>query len=257
MVEVVHGLSNEAYHARPEISFSGIKLFDDNRRAFQCKRDGIEPPPKAKRKPPDYQIIGSVVHDVLAYGEYRGDDASVDQIKAGMFAAERAKLNPEVAAAIQCVEKWEASYFSKDPETGLRVKCRPDGISASLRVEVKTTKEPGAKGKFNFARECATFKYAYQVAWYDFVLRLCLGTDPPPTVILAIRNQFPWDSTVFGPLPAADLHAAGVWCRRQRLAIRDCIESGDWSNVDDDGQPTEGRINPLRLPQWWNGGIGE
>ena len=83
----------------------------------------------------------------------------------------------------------EASLFADCPETGLKLRCRPDIYvpSTSVMGDVKTTRDASPSG---FAKQTYQLRYDVQGAFYKYVAGLC-GWDVMYFTFQAVENTRP------------------------------------------------------------------
>lgn len=148
--------------------------------------------------------------------------------------------------------KVESSIFWTDPDSGLRLRCRPDFMSsdkAPLIVDVKKTKSVQPDKFFRDA-----FDYHYDMSagmtadgifaltgkWPDNYVFLAIE-DKPPYVIEAFDSFRPWDPTD----PAAlTYQQAGNYRLRQALRrFEECRKANIWPGYSD-------KILPMGVPQY-------
>lgn len=141
----------------------------------------------------------------------------------------------------------EASIFSVDPATAVRVKIRPDfmlppcdAFPNGLIIDGKSTTDASKEG---FARQVWNLDYGLQAAFYTYVFQIAMRTAGRPAFLwLAQEKDRPFASAYYGA--GADL--IGYWDKRIAAvmpAIAQCQRSGVWP-----GYPQT--VNELALPGW-------
>lgn len=259
------GLTNAEYHARPEVSKSGLDLVHRSplhfwNRYLNSERV-IEPPTEA-------MILGSALHTRvlephLFDDEYAVAPEGIDRrTKEGKLrwadfeqeAAGKTLLKAEDAARIQAMAdavhhhraarflltmpgKAEQSYFWTEDETGEKCKCRPDWHSDDGRiiVDVKTT-EDASPGKF-LRSSVLGWRYHVQQAFYmrglpsaEVFLFVCVEKKPPFAV--AVYS-----------LPAKLVERGLEEAMADLRMIASCRAASYWPSYSDE-------IEELALPRW-------
>lgn len=247
--------SNTEYHADPAVSASHLhavaaspyhywkRFLDPNRRTVE--------PTAAMR-------FGSLVHCAVLepvellqrYGvcgprnTKAGKEQAVVMAANGIEAVSEADMATALsmaaavrehpaAAALLASGKAEQSFWWDDQQTGLRCKCRPDWMTTSVLVDLKTTTDASPAG---FARSVAAYRYHVQARHY------LAGTFAERFVFIAVEKTYPYAVGVY-ELDAAAMEY-GETLRRSNLAtIADCRAINEWP-----GYGTG--IQPLSLPAW-------
>lgn len=119
----------------------------------------------------------------------------------------------------------EASLFSTDPETGLRLRCRfdymPDDERAAL--DLKTTVDASPQG---FAKRFHDLKYHVSRAHYLHTAALA-GHPRQEMVFIAVENTAPYLVAMYQlPQVFADRGVRNARLARQRLA--ECLKTDTW-----------------------------
>lgn len=181
-------LTNEAYHARPEISSSDVKAV--------ALKSLLHWKNKVYKSSVAFDL-GTAVHAMLLEPEkdliIRGpEDRRGNKWKELKLAADidgKTLLTEDdfdlalaMSAAVMehpVAKMWlqktdlvaEGSFFAEDPQTGVKIKCRPDGYIPSLHImfDIKTTQDASPDG---FPRDVAKYGYDLQAAFYRRVMNL-------------------------------------------------------------------------------------
>ena len=257
------GIPDTVYHRLPGLSASGAKLLVPPSCPAKYKANRDNPPPsnavfdlgKAVHKlvlgeGEPLQIIDAKDWRSKAASEARNEAyaAGVIPILVGDFAQIKAMSDAVLAHPVagklidDSVGEAEVSLLADDPDTGVRLKARPDWSTERdgrlWLVDLKTTQtaEPRA-----FAKRAADYRYHLQAAWYVQVAALLV--DPCAAfVFVAVEKEPPYLVSV----TEWDGEAMTEGARLMREAIKTyalCKESDFWS-----GYP-EG-ITPMYLPRW-------
>ena len=257
-------LTNAEYHARPEVSKSGLDLVHRSPLHFWNRYLNsdrvIEPPTEA-------MLLGSALHTRVLEPHLFDDEYAVAphcdrRTKEGkmiwadfeegaqgktLLKAEDALRITGMAEAVRSHKaarflltmpgKAEQSYFWTDDETGEKCKCRPDWHSADgkIIVDVKTT-EDASPGKF-LRSSVLGWRYHVQQAFYmqglpeaEVFLFVCVEKKPPfATVVYSLPPQ----------LAERGLEEARADLRQ----VAECRAANHWPSYSDE-------IKELPLPRW-------
>ena len=262
---IVHGLSNEEYHATAGVSSSAVKT---------VAKKSVAHWKGQKMSQTAAFRLGTSVHALLLEenrnlvikgGKTRSAKAFKDQEAAledeQMLLTEveynvaqcmvRSVLNnPHAKAALRHKDRLnEVSIFSDCPRTGLAVKVRPDlailskmvppaVTSEGILYDVKTTQDASPKG---FASE--TFKYAYhlQAAFYLYVCNLA-GWEVSRFKFICVEKTAPFVCHIFEVGP--ELLAKATEQMHQTLDIIAAAEKNR------DFGTGWGECTTLKLPAW-------
>lgn len=145
--------------------------------------------------------------------------------------------NPFLAAWMAEGEA-ERSVFAHDPETGVRVKARPDWMNHQQRVvlDLKTTNDAR---HMEFSRISFNFRYHVQAAFYLDVLKWARFGEYD-FVFIAAENQPPYGVSVF-VMDNDSLQLGRETYRRDLAVYAECLRTGTWPNLSPQPQS-------LRLP---------
>ena len=186
-------ISNSDYHARPEISSSDVKAV--------ALKSLLHWKNHVYKSSPTFDL-GTAVHAMLLEPEkdlvIRGpedrrgnkwkeakltadldgktllteDDFDLAQaMAAAVFAHPAAQILLQANDLVA-----EGSFFAEDPQTGVKIKCRPDGYIPSLGImfDIKTTQDASPNG---FPRDVSKWGYDLQAAFYRRVMQLHCGGE--------------------------------------------------------------------------------
>lgn len=153
------------------------------------------------------------------------------------------QANPYAAKLLS--GEHEVSYFTTDPTTDIKVKCRPDcrtdlgGIS--VIVDLKTTKNAQTD---SFARSCIDYGYDLQAAMYKQIVDEVEG-KPHRFVFIAIEKEPPYACNV---LEADELmlRKGAEDLRKYLLTLAECCRTGNWYGYNGES----GKPNVIGLPAW-------
>jgi exodeoxyribonuclease VIII len=160
-------------------------------------------------------------------------------------------LSRQIADAVlahEIVQSWmahpdfvaEASFFAEDGETGVNIKCRPDGhiVDTGIIFDIKTTRDASPDG---FAREIVNYGYDLQAAFYLRTLREA-GRRAKQFFFVAVEKEPPY--------------AVGVHYMTQRYLknanerVTQTLEKINAAIAADDYTTGWPMINDIDLPRW-------
>lgn len=150
-----------------------------------------------------------------------------DELELCRALADAAQAHPIAAKLLDAPGLTEPSLVWEDAETKLACKARLDRLTThdgfSTIVDVKTTRDASPRG---FARECATYSYHMQAAWY---LRGADALSPVARrfVFIAIEKDPPYAVGVY-ELDNAFLGAGQKACDDALRMYRNAVETGEW-----------------------------
>ena len=137
----------------------------------------------------------------------------------------------------------EASIFSTDPDTGVKMRCRPDGWlkqkdnTPSIVIDLKSTIDAGE----GFARQVVNYGYHYQESFY----RKCMAQAGVPIdkfYFIAVCKTYPHDVGIY--LLSEDTineGDAGVRYGLEKFAMAQ--ETGNWTSGHEEAQVID-------IPRW-------
>lgn len=204
---MIVGMLNETYHAEEGISSSAVKTVANSTLAHWKG---------AVRESKTAWDLGTAVHslvlephlDYVVCGpdDRRGADWKAKQRAATMNGQllltsgdyEQAQAMAASVLANETVRLMlenkstviEASFFADDPDTGLRLKARPDAFvrDRGLVIDIKTTLDASPRG---FEREIRKYCYDMQAAFYLKTLGLA-NQDADQFLFVAVEKKPPY-----------------------------------------------------------------
>lgn len=188
---------------------------------------------------------GNAWKDLYAEAEAEGKVLLTEGDYYEVEAMQRAVLFTPPAADLVCDENMvpEASFFVQCPETGLTLKCRPDGLlqERGIVFDIKTTQDASPNG---FARAVSQYAYDVQSAFYTYVLSLC-GITVDRFLFVAVEKSAPYCVQVheLSNFYSAQAHVRMMQGLRQ---IAKAIETEDFGTHWPD-------VNVIELPKWLAG----
>lgn len=218
ITKIIKKLSNEDYHARPEIGSSSLKVALKSPLHYKTQIiDG-----RAKEKKSTAMDIGTCAHSAVLEqsfdGYIKGPEVSSKRVKAWTdFVKENPKkivLTPQEYSDIRGMFEAffahpltnrilangqpEWSFFCEDPKTGLYLKARPDWLieedDGFFIVDYKTTDSAHAD---DFERRCYNLRYDISAAHYISVLEQVLKKPCKDFIFIAQEREAPYAIGVY------------------------------------------------------------
>lgn len=247
-------ISNDDYHARPEISHSQLSLM---RIPALFKYHVIDGNPQSETKCKDR---GSLLHILVLEPElfastyaiapkcnkrteigkktwerFVTENAGKTVITEEEFSTARAMADAVSAhdAANLIFDSplvCEKTVIWEDKETGLALRCRPDILipAAEAKVDIKTTKDVSP---WSFAKSMATYNYITQAAFYREGCWLGAQLEINHDVIIAVDSKPPHLVAAY-ELDANDIQWGRDQVRRWIDAYLDCKAKDHWPGYE-------------------------
>lgn len=268
-------ISEKEYRGHPALSRSELWQLSDSPEKFKYSQTH-------KTEPTEAMMFGSMVHKLVLepddlFTEYVLAPDSDRRTKAGKaewdeFLAEAGDRivvsNRQLRPALSMVDALKRSplalkllagpheipFFWSDPETGLVLKCRVDGlIELDGRITIIDYKTAVSAQTERFSQEAIRYGYHFQAAFYGSGVRKDLELDYDPEFIFIVQEKKePYSINVIKASEGFVL--AGQDKMRELLGLYcECDETGVWygyTGFFDD-------INETVLPGWMQLGIDE
>lgn len=134
----------------------------------------------------------------------------------------------------------EASFFARDPATGLLLRCRCDNYIPETHtiVDLKTT---DSAGEYAFTSDIFKYGYHVQAAFYSDVLALVFGRAPKFTIIAAEKSR-DCDLREF-VLDEEAIEYGRTLYREWLAALARCMKTNEWMGY------ARAPVS-VRLPKW-------
>jgi hypothetical protein len=139
----------------------------------------------------------------------------------------------------------ETSLVVEDPETGVKLKCRPDFISKEgFLVDFKTSIDarPGHMTNAIFSNHPRSPWYALQAAHYVHCLRVAGISKSEASTIVAIEKEPPYGIMIY-PLDMGCLAPAEQWRAMLTKRYAECLKVNIWPSYPE-------RAIPVTVPEW-------
>lgn len=155
------------------------------------------------------------------------------------------KAHPAASALIQAEGPVEASILVTDPDTGLRLKARPDKLALTpagwAHVNVKTAADVGDEA---LSRALYTYGYFTSFAFYERVLNVALGGVEVLNLMLVLATEGPEDDRVcVRELDLGAMEAGRALVDKRLQDIAACERAGRWPGLPRD-------VRSITLPHW-------
>lgn len=254
---IIENMPNAEYHAAEGISKTGLDLIDRSPAHFRY----AEPREQSRA-----MVLGSALHAAVLEPEVFKDqymllrDVSdrrasaykeavkihgADFVLTGKEAdyvsgmQEAVRSHRGMSERLAGDGKAELSVFTRDPETGVQVRCRFDWIASGRALDLKKTQDarPAA-----FAKSIANYRYHVQAAFYEDVWFWETGERLQAFEFGAVEERLPHGIMIY----ALDTEAMNEGRRLYRENLNTyakCLDSGDWHGYND--QP-----ELIALPPW-------
>lgn len=253
-------ISNEAYHAGPGISKSGLWTIHSSTPAHYKF-----PPPREENK---NFSMGEAIHlailepekfeDIVYRGpedrrgnkwkdaqEYCGIDGKLlltsgdydDVLTIRDAVHADAWLNSIITGGERMIE---ASGYWIDEETGVLCRCRPDLYRRDLGV-ILDVKSTASAGPSDFAKSVVNFGYHGQEAFYTDGMR-ALGQQVDAFVFVAVEKASPYAKAVY-ELPPSIVEEGRAIIRKSLNTYAECLRTNNWPAYADG-------VQELAFPKW-------
>ena len=266
-------MENDAYHAHPAISKSGLDLIARSPLHYWAR---YLDPNRVPTEPTAAMRLGTAVHThVLELDQWQqryitapegidrrykvGKEAwaafeaqsegrtviSREDVDLVMAMGRSVFGHPAAAMLLGLPGKAETTHMWTDAATGLQCKCRPDWLTDDglLMVDVKTTEDASPRG---FSRSIAEWRYHVQAAWYLDGIEQATGTRPEQFIFICVEKKAPFACAVYAA--DAEMIAAGAQTAARDLEVLATCKAADaWPGYSN-------QIEPISLPAWMRPG---
>lgn len=275
---LIHGLSNEAYHASLGISNSGLVLIGKSPRHFFGRYlDPLRPPPQSKPG----QLEGTLFHTALfepaeflsryPVGPAVNKNTTVwrnakDALKPGqaLIDAEQKEQAQAMARSMRSLQDVREILSKGHPEvsayaefeitdddgeiTKVLVRVRPDWVFPvdEDSVILFDGKSCGDASNTEFARQIARKWYHHQAAFYIDVYQKASGKTVREFVFGQCETEWPYVGNTCALYPE-DIEKGRELYRRNLQTYVRCSKSGVWPGYGE-------TVQLISLPSWTKGG---
>lgn len=250
---IYENLPQEEYFSIEAASNSGLKLVRRSPAHFKYRED---------KEPSPAMAMGTHIHMALLEPErfdkhyivateaedkrsayYRGlvKDVGADRVLTikehrkliGM--KEAAYRNKRFAAYMSALGRNELSVVTKDPDTGVTIKCRFDRMGDSLfAFDLKKCQD--ARGE-EFTKPISNYGYYMQVAFYEHVWFCETGERLKEFPLVAVEEDSP-HGVICHDLDEIALELGRIHFREALDTYARCLESGVWPAYADESEVT-------------------
>lgn len=260
----VEAMSDAEYHARSELSSTGVRRILDSPARFHWEQTHrvesvafdvghavhakvLGAGPLVVSVPDEHLTPSGAISTKAATAAWLAEQRAVGLVPIGP--ADAARIDGMVEAVLahagarRILEQpdmfAEVSAFAADPETGVECRARLDLFAATV-ADLKTTS--GSASEAGFGRDAAKHGYPIQEAHYLDVIEWITG-ERPPMVFVVVEKAPPHLVAVHQfddvtRLIARDLAA------KARATYAACLATDTWPGYGDDTLTTQ-------LPGWW------
>lgn len=245
---IIDGLSDDVYHGSKGVSCSKIKVFIDCAFEYWAKYVGLTNLKEVAQKEKDYYAFGKAAHCVVLEPDVfdkkyirmpdtvkvrngaKWEEVEAEAISKGQtiltkthfdeMAHVKAAIDNNKTARLYCTGGIaERSYFTRDKETNLIVKVRPDYEIGDLITDLKTSDTANPRLT---DRKFKNLGYHIQDAMYSDI------SGKSDFVFVVMKSKRPY--TITAPvIMSDDLKRLGYLEYRKALrGIKSCMESGVW-----------------------------
>lgn len=124
----------------------------------------------------------------------------------------------------------ELSAFATDPETGVMVRCRYDGIKPGALVDLKSTRDARAD---EFSRSVWSYRYHVQAALYSDIWQWLYGETAPPFWFVVVEGTAPHTTCCYTLDDDAMAQGRREY-RRDLNVYAECLASDCWPKYEPD-----------------------
>lgn len=166
---------------------------------------------------------------------------TADQNEAATRMAKSILSHPEAAKLLKQADHRESVVRWVNEPTGIRCKLKADllWVGGSVIGDLKTAADP-TPGPW--ARQAASLGYARQNAWYASGAEVVFGR-PFRFLHVVVGNTEPFECCAYF-MDAEDVEHAKFQNQRTLNAMRECMDTGEWSAVQNR------QIKVVSLPKW-------
>lgn len=256
LVGIQEGLSPEAYHSSPGISFTGYKEFIKSPLHFKTRREkpldstpaqikgqlthcfGLEPDQVEKR----FMRVGARANPKLKEkAEELGLIAVNDNTWADAEAMGNAvRKHPDAKLLIE-TGKCEVSFFWWDPVHNILRRCRTDVWHAATEI-VADLKYVGDASEAAFEKMCVRQKYHLQSPWYLDVVGGVIGKRLHRHVHICVEDEPPY-AVQLHALSDHDLEQSRHAIDKGLERYAECLRKNEWPSY-------ETGVRTMVLPHW-------
>ena len=240
-------MSNEQYHARPELSKSSLDLILQSPYHFKN--------PKVFNRESPALIIGSATHKMVLEPKTFWEEFYTDDILKGTTVGKQylkkemleqvkdmAESVIHIKESATFLNNGVAEYSYMSELEGVPVRCRPDYYNEELGIiiDLKTTEDASAVG---FQQSIGKWNYHTQVAFYTDVMR-SLGKTVNAFLFIAVEKKAP-HLVGFYTLDDPSIDRGREKYKEALEIYKYCMATDNWWSYSD-FNPVTKEINPIQ-----------
>lgn len=146
----------------------------------------------------------------------------------------------------------EVSFYGQDPETGLDVKVRPDGLQLAKNIGVNAVisfKTTSANTIDKFIYDSCKFQYELSEGMYQEVLSHITGKPFNATIMVMLQTVPPFLPALFW-WDSSDIHNGKYKYRHALNTIKDCTDAGLYPGFDAAAESNNMGCIAMKQPDW-------
>jgi len=132
--------------------------------------------------------------DIWAEIEASGKTVLRNEEMANIIGMKTSILSHPIAKKMLQGGEAEYSYYSKDTETGIETKCRPDYKNGGTLIDIKTAQDASYEG---FSRAIVNLGYLVQAAYYLDVFNASEGENYKDFHFIVVENKAPFAVAIY------------------------------------------------------------
>jgi hypothetical protein len=146
----------------------------------------------------------------------------------------------------------ETSFYATDPDTGLAVKVRPDGLNLKENIGVDAIlsfKTTACERIDKFYYDTASYQYPLSEGMYQDVISHTTGREFKTTITIMLQSVPPYLPAVLW-WDADDLESGKYKYRSSLQLIKNCREKNHYPGFDAHAEENHFGIIKMTLPDW-------
>lgn len=181
-------------------------------------------------------------------GKYVIQDRGPESIETIHYMVDSCKQDPVISKLIEHTQ-YQLSLFWEDPQTGLRMKTRPDvcKVNKNVVLNIKTAEDASPRA---FSQALAKYDYPLQAC---FEIQGCIQSGLMPSVDtyfwLVVEKSAPYNAVLY-EFDQADIQSCMIELDFFKQKIADAQASGVWPGYSDQADNKYG-ILQARIPAYY------
>lgn len=191
---------------------------------------------KANKEAFEELKMGNFAETILMKDDYNTILNMAEEVNKVKGARDLLKLKGEVEESI---------YLEVDK---IKIKIRPDKYCKDgILIDVKTTKNAHPDA---FRRDCLTYHYDLQLAFYADMLEKVTGTEFKDVFIIAVENNYPYACQVYNCSEIGFIDIGRTRYQKAMEIYKECLKSNKFPGYEKYTNDEFG-IYDLSLPDWF------